>query len=69
MKIVELSSITTAKLEELLNSEIQILKTIKHENVMHCYEVLSSQRNCYIITELCDGDLNSVLTQNTRGYL
>ena len=28
---------------------------LAHPNVIGCEEILSSVRNCYIITELCDG--------------
>lgn len=28
---------------------------ISHPNVIGCDDILSSARNCYIITELCDG--------------
>ena len=31
------------------------MKTLNHPNVIHCEEILSSFRNCYIITELCEG--------------
>ena len=35
-----------------------------HPNVLKCYEALSSKRNCYIVTELCeDGDLGTLLSK------
>jgi len=47
-------------LEELLFSEIEILKELNHPNVLRCSEVFTSNRNCYIITELCnEGDLEN----------
>jgi len=55
MKIIELSSLNNARLRELLNTETKILKMISHPNVIGCEEILSSARNCYIITELCNG--------------
>lgn len=55
IKVVELSSIKTPALVQLLYSEIDILKTLKHPNVLNCLEVFTSTNNCYIITELCDG--------------
>ena len=55
MKIVELSTLKTDTLVKLLQSEIDLLKVIKHPNVLHCYEVLSSTNNCYIVTEYCSG--------------
>jgi serine/threonine-protein kinase ULK2 len=39
-----------------------VLKRLNHPNVLKCYEVFTSNRNCYIITELCnEGDLESKL--------
>lgn len=62
IKIIELNSLKSKKLEELLFSEIDILKKLNHPNVLRCHEVFTSNRNCYIITELCDeGDLESKL--------
>lgn len=55
IKVVELSSIKTPALVQLLYSEIDILKTLNHPNVLNCMEVFTSANNCYIITELCDG--------------
>ena len=60
IKIVELNTLKSKKLEELLYSEIAVLKELNHPNVLRCLEVFTSNRNCYIITELCDeGDLET----------
>jgi serine/threonine-protein kinase ULK2 len=59
---VELNSLKSKKLEELLFSEIEILKKLSHPNILKCHEIFTSNRNCYIITELCnEGDLESKL--------
>jgi serine/threonine protein kinase len=50
IKIVELESLKSKKLEELLFSEIDVLKRLNHPNVLRCYDVFTSNRNCYIIT-------------------
>lgn len=55
IKTIELSSLANNRLLELLNTETTIIKTLQHPNVIHCEEILSSYRNCYIITELCEG--------------
>lgn len=68
IKVVELSSIKTPALVQLLYSEIDILKTLHHPNVLNCLEVFTSANNCYIITELCDGgDVETRI--RTRGFL
>ena len=39
-----------------------MLKKLNHPNILKCHEVFHSERNCYIITELCKGgDLESAL--------
>ena len=48
-------------LHNLLSSEIDILSKIKHENILNCVEVFTSTNNCYIVTELCDSDLETTL--------
>ena len=68
IKIVELNSLKSQKLEELLYSEIAVLKELNHPNVLRCLEVFTSQRNCYIVTELCnEGDLEGRIKK--RGSL
>lgn len=40
---------------------------MNHPNVLRCFEVFTSNRNCYIITELCnEGDLESKIKQKQR---
>lgn len=51
VKIIELNSLKSKKLEELLFSEIDILKKLNHPNILKCHEVFTSNRNCYIVTE------------------
>lgn len=55
-------------MKDHLNIEIEILKKLKHPNLIHCLDVYSTVNNCYIITEFCDqGDLQNRIT--TRGPL
>ena len=48
-------------MKSALFSEIQILQTIKSENVVALYDVMESSHNYYIIQEFCDGDLEGLL--------
>lgn len=42
-----------------------MLKRLNHPNVLRCFDVFTSNRNCYIITELCnEGDLESKLRKH-----
>lgn len=39
-----------------------MIQSLNHPNILKCYEVLRSDHNCYIITELCNGgDLQTLL--------
>jgi len=58
IKIVSLDSLRSKKLEELIFEEIRILQQMNHPNILKFHEALLSDRNCYIVTELCnEGDL------------
>ena len=62
IKVIELGRIESPALVKLLYSEVDILKSIKHPNILKCYDVYFSVNNCYIITEYCNGgDLKSLI--------
>lgn len=44
-----------------LHCEIDIMKKVKHENIVGLHDVLQTNNNMYIITELCDHDLLTLL--------
>lgn len=64
---VSIKVIETVKLEDpinhmLLQHEIMALKALAGSpHVLHLYDVYATKNNTYIITELCDGDLGSLL--------
>lgn len=65
IKVIELNSLKSKKLEELLFSEIDVLKKLNHPNILKCFEVFTSNRNCYIVTEVCNGgDLETKLRKH-----
>ena len=46
----------------LLRTEIEILKIVKHPNLLNAYEIIDTSDTCYIITEyIPGGDLHSYL--------
>ena len=62
IKVVQLDRIQSPTLLKLLHSEVDILKSMKHPNILRCYDVYFSATNCYIITEFCaGGDIRSIL--------
>ena len=51
-----------AKLGEMLRTEVSIMHTIKHRNIMHLIDFLETPSCFYLILEyLKDGDLESIL--------
>jgi serine/threonine protein kinase len=57
-------------LEVLLNREIQLLRDIKHQNVISCLDVLMTANNCYIVTEYCpQGDLGSIIAKKGTFFM
>ena len=49
-----------------LTNEINVLKTLNHQNVLHLLEVINKNDNCYIITEYCeDGNLKDKLFRSS----
>ena len=42
-------------LPDLMVSELSVLKTTSHPNIMNVQEILEDDENFYIVTELLDG--------------
>ena len=42
-------------MEALLQSEIEVLKTISHANLLDITEILEDHENVYIVNEICEG--------------
>lgn len=40
-------------LEKLLRSEVVIMHSIKHKNIMHLYDFFESKHNYYLVTDFC----------------
>jgi len=67
IKVIKMASIKSKITEKLLENEIEILKTLNsHQNLLKCYDVFTSVNNCYIVTELCDYDLQEELKKKGK---
>ncbi len=55
VKAISLDALKSKRLEALVFEEIRILQMMDHPNVLRLREALLSDRNCYIVTELCPG--------------
>ena len=53
--------------KDALGAEIDIIKRLRHPNILHTLDVFSTVNNCYIITELYpDGNLQERIRQRGR---
>jgi serine/threonine protein kinase len=61
IKIIPNSRLEDIKTEELMTNEINILKTVKHPNVLSLITEIKDNDNLYLITECCDYDLRAFI--------
>lgn len=55
------------RFEDKFREEINIIKKLKHENILQYLESYRSKRHYYILTELCDGTItNKIDSMNTE---
>jgi len=60
-----LLSMGEPRLVSALESEIKIMKQFEHENFVRLHDFFSSERNFYLILELCPGgDLSKYIRKN-----
>lgn len=61
---------THEKLPRLLNTEVSIMNSIHHKNIMHLYEFLEDTQNYYMVMEFAkDGDVERLLKNSRKGRL
>jgi serine/threonine protein kinase len=49
-----------------LKNEIDIMKKLKHENIVGLFDVRKSSNNIYLFLELCKESLEQKLKKNVR---
>lgn len=54
-KIVNISNMKIQKIPHLLTSEIDILLSLHHQNIISCKDIFVDENWSYIITEYCEG--------------
>ena len=54
-KVIKKSVADSPKVKKYFLNEIQILKEIKHKNIMKLIELKQSEENYYLVCELCNG--------------
>ena len=54
-KVIKKSVADSPKVKKYFNNEIEILKEIKHKNIMRLIDFKQSEENYYLVCELCNG--------------
>ena len=54
-KIIKKSIADSPRVKKYFHNEIEILKEIKHKNIMELIEMKQSEENYYLVCELCNG--------------
>ena len=67
LKILEKDKIIELKDKLNLKNEIQVLKSIKHNNITQLYEIIENEEKIFIIMEYAEnGDLFDYISKNKR---
>lgn len=63
--ITKQSIMGNSKLKELFDTEVKIMASIKHPNIMHLYELLETNNNYYLVLDYCkSGDMESYVKRH-----
>ena len=63
--ITKQSVMSSPKLKELFDTEVKIMASIKHPNIMHLYELLETNNNYYLVLDYCrSGDMESYVKKH-----
>lgn len=67
IKVIFKENLSDPKLLQGLESEIRIMREFNHENIVKLYEYFSSEKNFYLVLELCEGgDLSKFIKKRKR---
>lgn len=67
IKTISKDILSEPKLLAGLESEIKIMREFKHENIVCLHEYFSSEKNFYLVLELCEGgDLSKFIKKKKR---
>lgn len=67
IKAIDMKGVKDSISREMLDCEIEALRTIKHDNVLKCYDVVRESSHTYIVTEFCNhGDLSGLVKKKRR---
>ncbi|KAI8970077.1 kinase-like domain-containing protein [Mycotypha africana] len=68
-KVIAKSSINNDKIKSKLLAEINIHRTLKHDNIVKFHRCIEDKHNIYLVLELCENKTLSVMLKNRGGFL
>ncbi|KAG1107395.1 hypothetical protein G6F42_016380 [Rhizopus arrhizus] len=68
-KVIAKSSITDKSTKKKLLAEINIHRSLKHNNIVRFYNVVEDKKNIYLILELCENQTLSTMLKRRGGTL
>ena len=67
VKVIDKKIFSNAYNVKNIQSEIDIMKKVSHQNIVQLFDIYQTTNNMYIVTELCqDGDLLKLLHKKKR---
>jgi serine/threonine-protein kinase ULK/ATG1 len=67
VKVIDKKIFSNAYNVKNIQSEIDIMKKVSHDNIVQLYDIYQTANNMYIVTELCrDGDLYRLLQRRRK---
>jgi serine/threonine protein kinase len=67
VKVIDKRIFSNAYNVKNIQSEIEIMKKVSHENIVQMHDIYQTSNNMYIVTELCqDGDLFKLLQKRRK---
>ena len=68
IKVIDMSKLKGEVHKNLLESEIDVLKSLKNaRNIIEVFDIYTTKNNTYIMTEFCEGGDLSKLISTRRG--
>ena len=68
VKQIEKSKLQNKKVLELFYTEVSVMNTINHPNILHLYAFLESKNHFFLILKYCNrGDMEKILSQTSTG--
>ena len=70
LKVIPVGKVSSSYLKKLMNSEVRIMQQVKHPNVVHLHEFMTSGTHYYMVLDYCEGgDLFKYVRTRPKKYV